>query len=186
MPLYTGREPGPVSRRTLRRFLLIAGGYAAAWAAGALAVWWHDRSLSATDRQAMSGMLAFGDTVLLFAVAAPLAILPTLFLFSQLRNARRFWRVHATGSLLLSLTGVIEAFLFLAPIRFSNSILASLSSFSPIRVLAAPICLLVYAPGLLSVAAPNRKITLTACFLEVCTLGSFLVWLLQHRTGMVR
>ena len=167
---------------TLRRIALIVGGYALAWGSGTIAVWWHDRGLSPADQLAMSGMLAFGDTVLFCAVAAPIAILPTILLFARLGRAPRFWWLHARGSLLLSCTGVIEAGLFLAPIsKVPAGPLESLATLSPVRVLAAPIFLLAYSPGLLPVAAPNRTITLVACLLELCSLGSFIIWLMLQR-----
>ena len=75
-----------------RRVALILAGYAAAYGAASLAVWWHDRALSPADQQAMSGMLAFGDTLLFCAVAAPLAIIPTVSAFSMIRATLRSWR----------------------------------------------------------------------------------------------
>lgn len=176
-----------MSAHTIRRISLIAVGYAGAWAAGSLAVWWHDRGLSAADQLSMSGMLAFGDTVLFCAVAAPLAIVPTLMVFTFLRRAPRFWRVHAIGSLLISVTGLVEAFLFVVRARSSIAVFDGLSSLSPVRLLAAPVFLLAYSPGLLPVAAPNRRITLLACVFELCALGTFVVWMMvQYQSAAAR
>jgi hypothetical protein len=166
-----------VSGHMLRRIVLIAAGYVAAWAAGSLAVWWHDHGLSAADQLSMSGMLAFGDTVLFCAVAAPLAIVPTLFVFKSLRGARRFWRLHAIASLLMSLTALVEAVLYVLAARSSSGVLDGLSGLAPVRLLAAPVFLLLYSPGLLRVAAPNRRITLLACVFELCALAAFAVWM---------
>jgi hypothetical protein len=167
----------------MRRAALIIGGYAAAWAAGAAAVWWSHRNLSATDQLAMSGMLAFGDTVRFFAVAAPLAIVPTVVLFRQIGNVPWFWRAHAIASLLLALTGIAEAFLLVVPIRSQIGFVETLRYLSPLRVLAAPVFLLAYTPGLLRAAAPNRKFTVTACLLELCTMASFVAWVLVRRSA---
>ena len=167
---------------SLRRVSLIAGGYAFAWGAGSLAVWIRDRRISAADQLAMSGMMAFGDVVLFCAVAAPVAIVPTLLLFSLVRARPAFWRIYTMLSLLIASTGVIEAVFLLIPWTMSTSSAFSqtLHQAAPVRVLAAPIFLLVYTPGLLPSAAPFRKIALAACLFELCTLASFGVFLLMH------
>jgi len=167
-----------VAASTLRRLAFIVLGYAVAWGAGALTVWWHDRNLSPADQLAMSGMLAFGDTALFWAVAAPIAIVPTLLVFSLVRARRGFWRVYAFASLFLSFTGLVEACLLLVPMRMPTAVLETLRQASPVRVLAAPVFLLAYSPGLLPTAAPYRRITFMACLFELFTLGSFALWVL--------
>jgi hypothetical protein len=162
---------------TVARAALIVGGYAAACAAGAAAVWLHDRTLSAADQLAMSGMLAFGDTVLFCAVAAPVAIVPTVALFGAIGRAPRFWRAYAVTSLLLAITGIVEAVMFLLPMNTHVALLEGLRRVSPLRVLAGPVFFAGYTPGLLPVAAPNRRLTVLACMFELCTMASFVVWL---------
>ena len=167
-----------MSARPLATLAGIAAGYVAAFCAGSFAVWLHDLGISPADQQAMSGMLAFGDSVLFWAVAAPVAIIPTVLLVRFIRPAPWFWRLHGTTSLLLSLTGLLEAFLLVAPIRTQLSTISTLQMLSPLRVLAAPIFLLLYSPGLLTIARPHRTLTAAACLFELCTGASFVVWLM--------
>jgi hypothetical protein len=94
-----------------------------------------------------------------------------------------FWRAHAIASLLLALTGIVEAFLLVVPIRSQIGFVETLRYLSPLRVLAAPVFLLAYTPGLLRAAAPNRKFTVTACLLELCTMASFVAWVLVRRSA---
>lgn len=132
----------------LRELALILAAYALALGAGVLAVWWKNRGIGEPDQQAMSGMFAFGDAVLFSAISGPLAIFPTVLLFRQLGPAPRWWRAHATVSLCAALTGALAALLLLAPpAAGTGGLLETLAVFAPLRVLAAPLALLVYSPG---------------------------------------
>ena len=170
-----------MTRRTPARLAVIVLGYAAAWSAGTAAVWWKNRGVSEADLQAMSGMFACGDAVTFLAVASLVAIVPTVLVFRFVGAAPRFWRIHAIASLLLSLTGLLAAMLLLVPARPQVAFLDGLHMFAPIRVLAGPFFFLAFCPGLLPAAGPNRKISLLACLFELCTMGSFLVFLVHRR-----
>jgi hypothetical protein len=163
--------------RSLRRLGLIVLGYVAAGFAGALCVWLKNRGVSEADMLAMSGMFAFGDAITFLLVASMVAIVPTLRLFQFVGTAPRFWRAYSIGSLCLSSTGLIAAGLWLLPFHTPYQTLEALRSVSVLRVLTAPLFLLVAVPGLRPAAGRNRNRSLLACACELAAMGVFVVWM---------
>ena len=163
------------------RLAAVLLGYAAAILLGAAAVWLKNLGVSAADQLAMSGMFAFGDAVTFLGVAAVVSIPPTVLVFQSIGPRPGFWRAYSILSLLASLTGLVAGALLIARPLPETPLFRALVSLAPLRVLAGPMFLAAFAPGLLPVAARHRRVSLLACAFELCAMGSFLVLLLGSR-----
>lgn len=84
------------------------------------------------------------------------------------------------ASLLASLSGLFAAVLLFAPVP-NVEWLRAWHTFAPVRVLAAPVFILAFSPGLLPAAGANRKWSVLACAFEVVTMGAFAVLVASSR-----
>lgn len=142
-----------LSRRA--RLLVVLGGYAAAFAAATAVTAVRIANTQGPDRQASSGMYAFGDALQWLFTFALAASVPTAAALVFLRGVPRFWRVASWVLLGLAATGVAAALFYWAwsgrPVPAPAEDLVALS---PLRSLLAPI--LAGAFALFALLSPDR------------------------------
>lgn len=136
--------------RPLSKILLVAAGLLAALVVAVAAVGMFGAGDKASD-----GMAAFGDSLLFlgaFGVAAVPATGAALFF---LRPHARFWQGAAIVALGIAATGIAALAAYSSGREFdAGSVLAALSAFSPLRLLAAPLFALAFF--LAAVFSPSR------------------------------
>ena len=134
---------------------LVAAGYIAAFAIASLVVAIYVAATSGSDRQASSGMFAFGDSLLflvVFGLAAVPATCATLFF---LRPYRAFWVILSVAALVITTTS-LAALLGYVATKTSDprSVLHYWSAFAVLRILVAPLFATAFL--LSGLFAPNR------------------------------
>jgi hypothetical protein len=128
--------------------------------------------------QASSGMYAFGDSLLFVAVFGVFALVPTGAALFFLRPYHRFWVVLSAIGVVVGLTGIIAATLFLLGRHATASTLAWMAALSVLRMLIAPLLALMFlACVILAPLRPARLAFVAALAMEmvVCACGGF-VW----------
>ncbi len=165
--------------QALTKAAWIAGGYAAALALACGAVAAHVAVSDSND--ASGGMQAFGDALLFVGVLGTASLLPTGATLYWLRQHQRFWNTVAALGLLLALTGVAAAVLFMLGRRMdSHTTLGALAAFSVLRLLVSPLSAMGLAlAALLARFARPRRVLVGAAALEVLVCGYLgLLWFL--------
>jgi hypothetical protein len=119
-------------------------GYIAAFLIASAAVTIRISLTSGPDAQASSGMYAAGDGFLFVAVFGISALLPTGFALFFLRLYRHFWTALSAVGLVVAVTGVTAAALFLVGRDAAPSPLATWAALSVLRILVAPIFVLTF------------------------------------------
>ena len=153
---------------------VVAAGYIASFLVATVAVAIRVANTSGPDAQAASGMYAFGDSALFVAVFGLAALVPTAGALWLLRPYRRFWAVLSGLALLVAITGVAAAILFVTGRHaVGPSTLATLASFSVLRILVSPLLALVFlvsgwlaphrTPRLGFLAAAAMEVGVSAC-----------------------
>lgn len=163
---------------------MIVAGYAAAPLLGALAVYVWSSVFAGPDREASSGMAAFGDSLLFLFVAAIAAVPPTCGLLHRLRPMAAFWRYATMAAIAMATTGLGALAHYLLPhgrgIELEPSAWALTS---PLRILLAPLFGLVFL--LAALFAPDRgqrALLFGALAAEALTFGGgMLIWMLPLR-----
>jgi len=107
---------------------------------------------SGPERQASSGMYAFGDSLLFLAVFGFAAIPATCVTLFFLRGVQRFWPALSVTALLIAASGVAALFTYFAQTAITFQAWAT---FSPVRILMAPLFALAFL--LSGVFAPTRS-----------------------------
>jgi len=160
---------------------LVVAGYAIALVIASVVVAVQAVFMSSVDRQASSGMSAFGDILLFLAVFGAAAIPATGVGLYFLRPHGPFWRAFSFIALAMAATGVAACVVIVAGRSTgTDSALRAWSDLAVIRVLAAPFLALM--SGLSFFFAPNRiaRVALAvAAAIEAATFG--LVALLWFR-----
>lgn len=111
---------------------------------------------SGPERPASSGMYAFGDSLLFLAVFGFAAIPATSVMLFFLRGVQRFWPVLSVTALAIAASGVAAVCIYFAQTAISaHSMFQAWATFSPIRVLMAPLFALAFL--LSGVFAPTRS-----------------------------
>ena len=139
----------------LRKVGLVAIGYVAAFLIASAAVAVRVAHTTGPDAQAASGMYAFGDSLLFIAVFSVAALVPTGAALVFLRPCRPFWTVISALGVLVAVTGVAAAILFLAGGHSAPSLLATLAGLSVLRILVAPVLALTFL--VCAVLSPHRS-----------------------------
>jgi hypothetical protein len=158
---------------------LVAAGYVAAFvlAAGSVAIYaaWAD----SPERQASSGMSAFGDSLLFLALFGLASVPPTVAGLFFLRPYHSFWRVLAIAALVTAATGLASLGVCLASrAAGAGPALQSWSAFAVLRILLAPLVTLAF---LLSGAfAPRRPARMALCGAAVMEVVVFAFWLILY------
>ena len=148
---------------------VVAAGYLASFLIASAAVAIRVANTSGPDAQAASGMYAFGDAALFVAVFGLAALVPTAGALWLLRPYRRFWTVLSGLALLVAITGVAAAILFVVGRHaVAPSTLATWASLSVLRILASPLLALSFVLfGLLAPDRAPRLVFLAAAAMEV-------------------
>ena len=157
---------------------IVAAGYLAALllAGGAVAV--NVAWTSGPDRQASSGMFAFGDSLLFLAAFGAASVPATVAGLVFLRPQHAFWRVLAAVAVVIAATGVAALAACLAgQAAGPGPDLRSASLVAVLRILVAPLAALAF---LLSAAiAPLRGPRLALCGATLSEVVVFALWLLR-------
>ncbi len=137
------------------KVMLVAAGYLVALVIAAVVV---DLYIAATDgpgRQAYSGMVAFGDSILFLGVFTVAAIPATGAALFFLRPYRMCWLILLAGALVIATTGVAAFATYLVPSSTRwGSLLGTGSELPPLRILLAPPLAIAFFLSLLF--APTR------------------------------
>ena len=163
--------------RTSVKAGLIAAGYVAAVAVAAAAVAVNAAWTTGPDRQASSGMTAFGDSLLFLAVFALAAVLPTVGALVALRPYPLFWRIIAAAAVIVAATGLASLGICMvvrtAP---AGSAIQSSSALAVLRILVAPVFALAFL--VCGVVAPLRPARIALAAATVSEVVAFAAWLL--------
>ena len=166
--------------RTRGKIALVVTGYVVAVlvAAGVVAV--YIALTDSPDRQASSGMYAFGDSLLFLAVFGVVGSIPTGAALFYLRSWPRYWPVLAVAALIIAATGALALAEYLAVWSGASTLLGAWSAFSVLRILVAPFLALGF--GLATVFAPSRSprlALLAATLAEAAVFGGWVaaLWL---------
>lgn len=143
---------------------VIAAGYAIAVVIAMLVLRVYVAATSSVDRQASSGMSAFGDSLLFLAVLGVASIPATGAALFFLRSSRAFWRVLSVASLIIACTALMALTLsFGSSSAGAGTRLQAWGMVAPLRILAAPLLALFFL--LSGLFAPTRSARL-------CLLGA--------------
>jgi hypothetical protein len=135
------------------KILIVVGGYAAALLIALAVTRAHIVATSGPQWQDMSGMLAFGDTVLFVGVFGLTAVPATSALLFFLRPIRAFWQIAAVVALAIATTGIVALVAYLTT---AGAVAApGWSVLAPLRVLLAPLLGAAFFLSLLF--APTRS-----------------------------
>jgi hypothetical protein len=165
--------------KSLSKVILVVAGYLVALVIAAVVVSIYIAANNTPDRQASSGMSAFGDSVLFLGVFGLAAIPATGAALYFLRPYHAFWRIISVGALAIASTGVAALATNLVRSNASpSSVLGVWSELSPLRILLAP--LLAGACFLSALFAPSRAARtamLCASVIEIVVFGWVaLIW----------
>ena len=154
------------------KIALLAGGYLLALVVAMAVVRVYIAVTDTPDRQASSGMHAFGDSILFLGVFALASVPATCTGLYFLRPFHAFWKVLAACALVIAATG-------LAALAGLVLELGAWSTFSPIRILLAPpVGLGFLLCGLFAPTRAPRAAFFGVVVLEALVFaGSVVVWL---------
>ncbi len=134
------------------------------------------------DRQASSGMYAFGDSLLFLAVFGVAAVIPTGAALYFLRPYRTFWVTLSVLTLAIAATGLAAALDYAIPPSTSGPSVSVWSALAPLRLLVAPLFALAFL--LSTLFAPRRSVRIplfAATVIETAAFAYF-VLALVHRS----
>jgi hypothetical protein len=166
---------------TAGRIGVVVAGYvlAAGVASGAVAL--NGAAQRGVDRS--GGMSAFGDLVLFLAVFAVAAIPASSAGLYFLRGQGWFWSSLAALGPAIALTGVAASAIFLG----SGDAIGAWSLAAVLRILAAPICAIVFfLAGLFAPKRPWRLALLLAATVEGAAFGAVVLGVLLRAAGPSR
>jgi hypothetical protein len=171
--------------RALVRAGLVVAGYVVAFAIASAVVVIYVAATSGPDRQAYSGMYAFGDSLLFLAVFGVAAVPSTGAALFFLRPYRSFWVVLSVVALGIATTGLAALIDYVAA-RTADalSILHAWSALAVLRILAAPLFALAFL--LSGLFAPNRSSRIALLIATVIEAAVFayvaFIWFHPFRT----
>jgi hypothetical protein len=142
--------------RPLARVGLVLGGYVVAFVVASALVAVYVAATSGPDRQASSGMYAFGDDLLFLAVFGIAAVPASGAALFFLKPYRSFWLALSVAALGMAATGLAAVIGYVAA-RTADAppLLQTWSALAVLRILVAPLFALSFLlSGLL---APNRS-----------------------------
>jgi hypothetical protein len=156
------------------KVLLVVAGYLVALVIAAVVVSIYIAATHRPDRQASSGMSAFGDSILFLGVFGLAAIPATGAALFFLRPYHTFWRIISVGALANASTGVAALATYLVrPTASTGSFLGAWSELSPLRLLLAPLLAIAFFLSVLF--APTRASRLALLCASVIEIVVF-VW----------
>ena len=140
---------------------------------------------SGADRQASSGMYAFGDLLFFLAVFGVASIPATGAAFFFLRPHPLFWRLLSVAALGLAMTALAAAVEYITNRTFEARLLQIWADLSVLRLLVAPLFALGFL--LAGIFAPSRSFRfalLIATAIEAAAFFCFAFALFQrYRAG---
>jgi hypothetical protein len=141
---------------------LVAAGYVGAFLGASAIVATHVAATSGPDRQASSGMYAFGDALLFLGVFGVFAIPPSGAGLFFLRPYRSFWIALSVAGALVATSGLAAVInCVAAQTADAGSFLHHWSGYAVLRILAAPLVALAFF--LAGVLAPSRSSRIALC-----------------------
>lgn len=153
---------------------LVGGGYLAALLTAILVLITYVHVTSGPDRDASSGMYAFGDALFFLVVLAAGSVAPTGLMLYFLRRLVAPWKIFSAVGMVISLTGLLAVW----NIAQRSNVADVWSLLAVPRVFLAPLLLgLFVLVGIFSPGWSNRKWLLAAAGLECLTSAyGFVHW----------
>ena len=163
--------------RAAAKFGLVVAGYVAAFLVAATGVAINVAWTAGPDRQASSGMAAFGDSLLFLALFGLAAVLPTAAGLFFLRPYHLFWQVLAIAAVVIAATGLASLGVSVAARAApAGPIIHSWSAFAVLRILVAPMIALAFlVSGVFAPRRPARIALLAATVSEAIVFASWLI-----------
>ena len=165
--------------KTRAKIALVVAGYVGALLVASAIVAVYVAATSGPDRQAYSGMYAFGDSLLFLAVFGVAAVPATGSALFFLRPYPSFWRVLSVVAPAIAATG-LAAFVvyFAAQTAGAGSLLHSWSGLAVLRILVAPLLALAFLlSGLFASSRSSRIALFVAALIEAAVFaGVALMW----------
>ena len=165
--------------KTRAKIALVVCGYVGALLVASAIVAVYVAATSGPDRQAYSGMYAFGDSLLFLAVFGVAAVPATGSALFFLRPYPSFWRVLSVVAPAIAATG-LAAFVvyFAAQTAGAGSLLHSWSGLAVLRILVAPLLALAFLlSGLFASSRSSRIALFVAALIEAAVFaGVALMW----------
>lgn len=158
------------------------GGYVLALLLAWVTVTVHIALTDGPDRQASSGMSAFGDALLFLALFGVAAVPVTGAALYFARPYHRFWRALSVAALAITATGLVAVGVhFATRSAGAGALLQSWSPYAGLRILMAPLVALTFLlSGLFAPLRPARIILWGATFIEAAAFTSVaLTWLIH-------
>jgi hypothetical protein len=156
----------------LTKLVIVVAGFVAASAIATLAVGAYIASTSGPDRQASSGMFAFGDSLVFLAVFGVAAVPATGAALFFLRPQRAFWRVLSVAAVVIACTALMAlALAIVSASAVGNPRLQSWTVIVPLRILAAPLLGLFFL--LSGLFAPTRAVRISLLVAAAIEIGAF-------------
>lgn len=166
---------------TWKKIALVLAGYVAAIVVAFAVVYIYILATDNPDRQASSGMYAFGDSLLFLAVLGVASLPATAAALVFLRGCRVFWGVLSVLGLALAATGGFALFALLAPPAAPGSWLQILADLSPLRALVAPLFAMVFLlAGILAPVRWSRIALLLVAAMEAGVFGLTVLHWIWH------
>ena len=164
--------------RAAAKFGLVAAGYVGAFVVAAAVATLNAAWTPGPDRQASSGMFAFGDSLLFLAVSGVAAVPPTGAGLFLLRPYHSFWRVLAVAALVVAGTGLASLGVCLMVRTADPSpLVRSSSAFAVLRILVAPLVALAFLVS--GAFAPLRPARIALCAATISEAAVFAYWLMR-------
>jgi hypothetical protein len=136
---------------------IVAGGYFAAILLALGVVSFYIDQTAGPDREASSGMYAFGDSLVFLAVFGAVSTIPTGLALVFLRQSRRFWIALSIAALVVASTSLAAAAAVL--LEQQMPALTSLNAWTPLAVLRIFLSPLLAATfGLAALFAPQPRL----------------------------
>src|SRR3979411_2190452 len=134
--------------RPLARVGLVLGGYVVAFVVASALVAVYVAAASGPDRQASSGMYAFGDDLLFLAVFGIAAVPASGAALFFLKPYRSFWLALSVAALGIAATGLAAVIGYVAArTADAPSLLQTWSALAVLRILVAPLFALCVVEG---------------------------------------
>jgi hypothetical protein len=150
----------------------VIAGYVGALAVALAIVWAYATLHDTPDRQASSGMSAFGDSLMFLALFGVGSVVPTGAALFFLRPYPSFWRGLAVVSVFLGLTGIAAGIVYAAgQVAGVESAVHAWTALAILRILVAPLVGLAFLVG--AVASPHRPARIA---LAAVTLAEWLIF----------
>jgi len=163
---------------TRAKLAVVAAGYLGAILAALGIVALYVASTSGPDRQASSGMYAFGDSLLFLGVFGLAAVPATAAGLFFLRPCLPFWRALAVAAVAIAATGLAALGVCVAArAADAGPALHSWSAVAVLRILVAPVVALAFLVSGAFAPRPAARIALGAATVSEAVV--FAYWLIQ-------